>query len=596
MTLRPRVDGRIMEWAEGIWSIPRDAANGHGRVSIAPALPGGQFPYAEFQRMSDAGPANAAGFAGRPFRGALQRLRERFEEAWQKRDPPLIHDFLAAVPNECREAPDYEEIRREFLGELITVDLQYRWMYAAQGHSVGGAGGSRETLPARPLLEDYLRLYPELGTPTDLPAGLIAEEYRIRRCWGDRPAHGDYVRRFGENRTDLLPALFEVDRDAEADDADQNTPEPDSDPAAITLIMEGVAPQAWAHTIPSRSLRLGRAEDAEIRITHPSISRYHCRFWRTRDGCYIEDMGSTNGTFVNRRRITKHRLTPGDRLLVGTFDLLAIRPEALRSSAAAKAAARLLAERPQLPDETTADEEQRLAAEVHYRLTPSRRLSIPGLLVEVGNRPSGQLGGDCFVCLEKGDHWVLAVFDAMTHGTKSALMIMLLRAEMDRWISLSDSPSECMTRINAELHALQLSDLYICASLAVWYPRRRMMVVSTAGHHPPLVIRQGVRLDLARKARGLPLGVNPNEQYTERLLPLKTDDRLFLFTNGLLDLFSRRQPDEAPTPLLTARLLRYQNRDLTEQVQQVLHTGADELEDDLLLVGCEVFETPPPQK
>ena len=48
----------------------------------------------------------------------------------------------------------------------------------------------------------------------------------------------------------------------------------------------------------------------------------HARFEPRRDGVYAEDLGSTNGTFVNGTQITRtHRLVPGDVVRTGETDL-----------------------------------------------------------------------------------------------------------------------------------------------------------------------------------------------------------------------------------------------------------------------------------
>ena len=98
--------------------------------------------------------------------------------------------------------------------ELITIDLQYRWRSSQP--AAGGAERSGEAaalLPRRPLLEDYLRQYPELGTVAQLPDQLIAHEYRVRRGAGDCPSHGEYSSRFGRDRHGLWELLDAVDRE-----------------------------------------------------------------------------------------------------------------------------------------------------------------------------------------------------------------------------------------------------------------------------------------------------------------------------------------------------------------------------------------------
>lgn len=65
----------------------------------------------------------------------------------------------------------------------------------------------------------------------------------------------------------------------------------------------------------------GRAHDAAIVIADPTASRHHCRFGRSHDGWFIEDLGSMNGTSVNGTKISSVRtLADGDILqLTSTF-------------------------------------------------------------------------------------------------------------------------------------------------------------------------------------------------------------------------------------------------------------------------------------
>ena len=69
------------------------------------------------------------------------------------------------------------------------------------------------------------------------------------------------------------------------------------------------------------SVGRGSANDIPISADEYASSR-HARFEPRRDGIYVEDVGSTNGTFVNGIQITRERkLTPGDVVRVGQTDL-----------------------------------------------------------------------------------------------------------------------------------------------------------------------------------------------------------------------------------------------------------------------------------
>jgi pSer/pThr/pTyr-binding forkhead associated (FHA) protein len=76
-------------------------------------------------------------------------------------------------------------------------------------------------------------------------------------------------------------------------------------------------------TLDSHALRVGRGADNELPIERDEYaSAHHARFEARRDGVYVEDIGSTNGTFVNGIRLTRERrLTPGDIVRIGETDL-----------------------------------------------------------------------------------------------------------------------------------------------------------------------------------------------------------------------------------------------------------------------------------
>jgi pSer/pThr/pTyr-binding forkhead associated (FHA) protein len=62
---------------------------------------------------------------------------------------------------------------------------------------------------------------------------------------------------------------------------------------------------------------IGRREDCDLRIPLSDISRKHCRLVRAGPAFTVEDMGSSNGTFVNGRRVQSLELEAGDTLQVG---------------------------------------------------------------------------------------------------------------------------------------------------------------------------------------------------------------------------------------------------------------------------------------
>jgi FHA domain len=76
-------------------------------------------------------------------------------------------------------------------------------------------------------------------------------------------------------------------------------------------------------TLDSHPLLVGRGSDNDLSIDGDEYaSAHHARFEPRRDGVYVEDVGSTNGTFVNGIRLTRERrLATGDVVRIGETNL-----------------------------------------------------------------------------------------------------------------------------------------------------------------------------------------------------------------------------------------------------------------------------------
>ncbi len=91
---------------------------------------------------------------------------------------------------------------------------------------------------------------------------------------------------------------------------------------ALLAVKAGPATVAEHDLDPDRSYVVGRARDADIVVAHPSVSRGHFRLTHVPPGKWlISDLGSSNGTLVNRRRITTEALASGDTIRIGLITL-----------------------------------------------------------------------------------------------------------------------------------------------------------------------------------------------------------------------------------------------------------------------------------
>lgn len=72
---------------------------------------------------------------------------------------------------------------------------------------------------------------------------------------------------------------------------------------------------------------MGRAARADFIVDAALVSRVHCRLTAREERVEVEDLASTNGTYVNDRRVNRAQLASGDRLRIGRVELKVRRAE-----------------------------------------------------------------------------------------------------------------------------------------------------------------------------------------------------------------------------------------------------------------------------
>jgi hypothetical protein len=73
------------------------------------------------------------------------------------------------------------------------------------------------------------------------------------------------------------------------------------------------------------AIEVGRHPESDIVLDDVTVSRQHCRFDASESLLKVEDLGSTNGTYVNDSRVDTASLIPGDEVMIGRFQFLVAR-------------------------------------------------------------------------------------------------------------------------------------------------------------------------------------------------------------------------------------------------------------------------------
>ena len=92
--------------------------------------------------------------------------------------------------------------------------------------------------------------------------------------------------------------------------------------AGVLLVRSG--PQAGMRLLLDQDVTtLGRHPESDVLLDDITVSRRHAEIARAKDGGYlVRDVGSLNGTYVNRERVEERSLVHGDELQVGKFKMV----------------------------------------------------------------------------------------------------------------------------------------------------------------------------------------------------------------------------------------------------------------------------------
>src|SRR5258707_767286 len=175
---------------------------------------------------------------------------------------------------------------------------------------------------------------------------------------------------------------------------------------------------------PHREIVIGRSSDLDMVLVEDMVSRKHAKITTDEKVVSIQDLGSTNGTFVNGEKIRKVDLKDGDRILIGTsiIKLVYVDGELTHSLSETEARSRM--------------------AVTANRKPPTRSMSgsieeipLPDLLQLLStSRKSGVLvvrsdGGVGKLYMRKGQIYFASIDDSFNMGPRKAIFRMLSWAQ-----------------------------------------------------------------------------------------------------------------------------------------------------------------------
>ena len=164
----------------------------------------------------------------------------------------------------------------------------------------------------------------KVPTPPNRLGGLERVALHCSECGFVNPEGANYCQKCGAylarpEGEDASTMAYKVGETGEYEPVDV---EEEVDKAGAALVVRSGGGRAGeSFTVDRDRMSIGRTPDAAVFLDDVTVSRNHALIVRRRDGLYIDDLGSLNGTYVNRRRIESHKLDDGDEIQIGKYKL-----------------------------------------------------------------------------------------------------------------------------------------------------------------------------------------------------------------------------------------------------------------------------------
>ncbi|MGL4554643.1 MAG: PP2C family protein-serine/threonine phosphatase [Gemmataceae bacterium] len=174
------------------------------------------------------------------------------------------------------------------------------------------------------------------------------------------------------------------------------------------------------------------------------------------------------------------------------------------------------------------------AARVQETLLPAPVQTLGGVRCAWHYRPCTELAGDLLGLLALPDGRVcLYVLDVVHHGVKAALLAVMINRVLSRLLAdCPASPVDVAEALHREFPWDDRTEQYFTLQLGFLDPATGAFAYVTAGHPGPIVVRGG-RAEVLR-VPSCPIGLGDGT-YAEQRLTLAGGDRLYLFSDGLIE-------------------------------------------------------------
>jgi serine phosphatase RsbU (regulator of sigma subunit) len=288
------------------------------------------------------------------------------------------------------------------------------------------------------------------------------------------------------------------------------------------LVVIGGAGLGRRLRLDENPLAIGRDGQCGLVLASPDVSRRHCRVDLKGGEVIVTDLNSTNGTYVDGRRIHEPAALPDG-------SILEIGQQVLKH-------------------ERRSTREVQEAQELDRDLEKARNYVLSLLPPPIADAvphaewfivPSAKVGGDAFGYADLGDgKFMVFLFDVSGHGIGAAMLsVSILNVLRQRALPGCDfrNPSEVLAHLNTMFQMEDHNGMFFTIWYGVYDRPQRRLVYGSAGHHPAYLLSSDRTLVTPLKTEGPLIGAIDEYDFdhTEAVIPEGAS--LHIFSDGVFE-------------------------------------------------------------
>lgn len=242
-------------------------------------------------------------------------------------------------------------------------------------------------------------------------------------------------------------------------------------------------------------------------------------------------------------------------------------------------------------------EELEQARKIQLALLPQTLPVLPQGRFAIKYEPMEQIGGDFYDIFQFDEHQTgMLLADVSGHGIPAALISFMVSSLFKSIAPRNPDVEKTICQVNNALLGKMPDEKFATIFYCIYNAQSQTLTYSSMGHPPGYLIRPQTQEVLPLKSEGMLLGIFPIEegQYPAKSLKLLPGDKIFLHTDGLVEVFNSAGQIFGQTQLQKF-LQAHRNLTILELIETA-HAGALEyseaadFEDDMTLLGFELLE------